>query len=278
MCAAEHDVSASRVLGIPRVFHVVWVGPFCGPPQRPMDEAMVKTWQDVNPGWELKVWRPRDFDHTWKTLPFAARQRKPALAVDALRYEILARHGGVYVDTDFEALEPIEPLVKKVAAHVLGGREESAAASRDDVDMVLVCHEDPTVSLRQSDACSIGFIGATPGATVLTGAVEAIHKSMSGPIPRRASPADLCGTRFWRRCLGLSSPTGELHHSVVVIPSRALYPYRWDEKRPHPWPPFGAVAAHHWAASWWEGDGGERAEHQLAVRGDHREPAEHFTQ
>ena len=206
---------------------------------------MVSTWRAVNPGWKLRIWRPRDFDQTWKTLPYAARQSKPALAVDALRYEILARHGGIYVDTDFEAIAPIEPLIRQSAARASVGK----SACRE---LVLVCHEDASVSVQHSDACSIGFIGATPGASVLARAVASIETSMQGQISRHTAPADLCGTRFWRRCLDASPPLEGLHPSVAVIPSRVLYPYRWDERRPHPWPPAGAVAAHHWAASWWD--------------------------
>lgn len=57
------------------------------------------------------------------------RLRSPAERSDILRLELLARHGGIYVDTDFECLRPIDLLLEGVelfAAEVKNGRINNA--------------------------------------------------------------------------------------------------------------------------------------------------------
>jgi hypothetical protein len=92
---------------IPRIFHQIWVGPEPLPGEY---AAYGQTWLDHHPGWELKLW-------TEDNLPQGLRQevyerlRAPAERANILRLELLQRQGGVYVDTDFECLRSIEPLI-----------------------------------------------------------------------------------------------------------------------------------------------------------------------
>ncbi len=98
---------------IPRIFHQIWVGP------DPYPEEFVpyrQSWLDRNPGWKLELW-------TEDRLPRDARRpeglellRNPAERSDILRFELLSRFGGVYLDCDFECLRPIEPLLEDVSA------------------------------------------------------------------------------------------------------------------------------------------------------------------
>jgi len=85
---------------IPKVFHQIWLGP------KPMPEqhrVWSRTWLRLNPGWTLRLWtgpeelslvNQREFD----TARHAVEQS------DILRYEIVYRLGGCYIDTDFECL------------------------------------------------------------------------------------------------------------------------------------------------------------------------------
>jgi hypothetical protein len=93
---------------IPRVFHQIWLG---GKPLPREYEGYQRTWTKHNPGWELRMWTENDLPGDLRRPEAAERLRAPAERADILRLEILWREGGVYVDTDFECLRSIEPLL-----------------------------------------------------------------------------------------------------------------------------------------------------------------------
>jgi mannosyltransferase OCH1-like enzyme len=100
-------------VSIPRVFHQVWVGP------APLPEEHVRykqTWLKHNPGWELKVWTDENLDDDFRRPEVYERLRQPAERSDMLIFEVLYKYGGVYTDTDFECLRPIEPLLQGIDA------------------------------------------------------------------------------------------------------------------------------------------------------------------
>jgi mannosyltransferase OCH1-like enzyme len=100
---------------IPRVFHQIWVGP------DPLPEefaAYQQTWLDHHPGWELRVWTDDNLPATLRRPEAAERLRVPAERADILRLELLWRFGGVYVDTDFECLRSLEPLIEDASFFV----------------------------------------------------------------------------------------------------------------------------------------------------------------
>ncbi|RYX80058.1 hypothetical protein EON83_30250 [bacterium] len=117
---------------IPRLFHFVWVGPHPFPAK---DAAWVASWLPRHPDWHAILWaespetlgehapkhldvRPLPplvnrnlFDDIEKWVPsraiFAARS-------DIVRYELIARFGGVYLDTDVECFQNIDSVLSGV--------------------------------------------------------------------------------------------------------------------------------------------------------------------
>ena len=100
---------------IPRLFHQIWLG------RQPMPAEFLRwqqTWTSLNPGWELKLWTEDNLLPTqWPDLILKAHGY--AHISDIYRYEILLREGGIYMDTDFECLRPIEPLLSDCEAFVV---------------------------------------------------------------------------------------------------------------------------------------------------------------
>ncbi len=92
---------------IPRIFHHIWFGSEL--PSR--FKEYIKTWKQFHPGWKFMSW---DEDN----LPELINQRlynkarTYAEKSDISRLEILKKYGGVYVDTDYECLSNITPLIK----------------------------------------------------------------------------------------------------------------------------------------------------------------------
>jgi len=96
---------------IPHVIHRVWLG------ENPLPTEFAgygETWLHHNPGWELRLWTEMDVPTDLRRPEAAERLRFPAERADILRLEILWREGGVYVDTDFECIRPIGPLLAGV--------------------------------------------------------------------------------------------------------------------------------------------------------------------
>lgn len=99
----------SRLL-IPRVFHQIWLG------LDPLPETHAsyqETWLRHHPGWELRLWTEDNMPLDLRRTEPLERIRLPAERSVFLRAELLWRFGGVYVDTDFECLRSIEPLIAK---------------------------------------------------------------------------------------------------------------------------------------------------------------------
>lgn len=94
-------------LQIPKKLHIIWIG---DEDKRP--DQWIATWRDQHPGWEFRLWGNADFHATdwtnqrhmeamWKIEEWAG-------VADLMRYEILYRHGGVYMDADTICLRPLD--------------------------------------------------------------------------------------------------------------------------------------------------------------------------
>jgi inositol phosphorylceramide mannosyltransferase catalytic subunit len=103
------------MLRIPRIFHQIWVGP---QPLPPDFIAYQRTWLTYNPGWQLELWTEANLPPDLVRREVYDKLRVPAERADILRVELLWRMGGVYIDTDFECLRPLEGLLQDVEVFV----------------------------------------------------------------------------------------------------------------------------------------------------------------
>ena len=96
---------------VPRIIHQVWVGPEPLP-----DEfaAYGATWRRHHPDWEYRLWTDENLPQGLSLAACYERLRSPVERCDLLRLALLAMFGGVYIDTDFECLKPIDPLLEGV--------------------------------------------------------------------------------------------------------------------------------------------------------------------
>jgi mannosyltransferase OCH1-like enzyme len=98
--------------GIPKQFHQIWIGP--NPPP-PTAAAFRQSWLDRHPGWQMHVWTDENEPTGLCNEDIYRQTTVLAQKADILRYEILSRFGGVYIDIDFECLRNIEPLLSGVS-------------------------------------------------------------------------------------------------------------------------------------------------------------------
>jgi mannosyltransferase OCH1-like enzyme len=110
--ALDASLACARVaLVIPRIFHQLWVGP------NPFPEEFARyqqTWRDHHPGWELRFWTEENLPEGLRRPEAYEQLRPPWVRTDILRLEVVWRYGGVHIDTDFECLRPIDPLLDGV--------------------------------------------------------------------------------------------------------------------------------------------------------------------
>lgn len=95
---------------IPHIFHQVWLG------WKPLPKDFQRyqqTWIDLHPDWELKMWNESNIwelqDIDFDDLELCKNYSEKS---DYLRFLIIKNHGGVYIDTDFECLRPLDKLIQ----------------------------------------------------------------------------------------------------------------------------------------------------------------------
>lgn len=91
---------------IPKIIHYCWFSK----EQKPENvQKCIQTWQEHFPDWAIKCWGPDSFD--FNSVPFvkeAIENKKWAFASDYIRLYALYTEGGVYLDSDVQALGNID--------------------------------------------------------------------------------------------------------------------------------------------------------------------------
>ncbi len=204
------DGQTSRML-IPPTVHRVWVGEDPMPPEY---EQFGATFKRHNPDWEIRLWSEKDLDELEIGEGERKRARTHSELSNLMRYEVLSRFGGVYVDTDVECLQALEPL--------LGGIEAFAALEREG---------------RVGNAA----LGSVPGHRAFLRAARLARCTLG----TGAHSVDANGPYMLSLIL-------EQEPEVTIFGAHLFYPYRWDEpERRHEAFP-DAYMVHHWAKSWAE--------------------------
>lgn len=198
---------------IPKTLHAIWVGP----PMPLVFAEFMAGWQRLHPDWEFTLWGQGQplpplvnqdlYDRAEEICPGLEGQ----LRSDIARLEILHRFGGVYIDTDFECLKPIDGLLEGVGCFV--GR----------------------VTDRWLNNAIMGAAPGHPFIDRLLNGIPASIKRHPGKAPRVVSGPQYM-TRIWQQ-----HPEG-----VTVYPESYFYPYLWDElhRGRERFP--DAYGCHHW--------------------------------
>lgn len=201
--AARRLLRRRRQPTIPKVLHRVWLGG--GRPPREHD-GYWESWRERHPRWELRTWTDDDAP----ALPWSRRARNLAERADLVRYEIVRRHGGVYVDTDVECLRPVDELLDGVvsfAGYEVPGR---------------LCN---------------AVIGAVAGHRSFERAVALTERTVGRGVYPSATATDFL------TCVLEAEP-----EATLFGPER-FYPYLWDEE-PRASYGEDVFAVHHWAKAW----------------------------
>lgn len=100
---------------IPKIIHQIWSG--IDEPLPNIFRILGDTWKHDYPDWEYRVWNDQmmnDFIQQYYPQYWEIYQKFPynIQRWDAIRYLILDKMGGMYVDFDYESINSIEPLIE----------------------------------------------------------------------------------------------------------------------------------------------------------------------
>ena len=96
---------------IPKKIHYIWLG---GKPLPPIAEKCIASWQKFCPDYEIKRWDETNLDiDITKYSRTAYDMRKFAFASDVLRFDILNKEGGIYLDIDVEIIKNLDKFLEK---------------------------------------------------------------------------------------------------------------------------------------------------------------------
>lgn len=238
-------------LHIPNIMHHVWFG-------KPLSDEfkqLRKTWTDMHHDWIYILWTDRasnddqavvvrSFEELQELLDHGFTQRIVVLTdtlafnnkvhfdnasnygerSDILKWEIVYRYGGVYIDTDFECYRPLNEL------HYLFD--------------FYTCLQPLDTGMVQLGAA---LFAARPYHPILARCVQDITPG-EGPIIVRTGPI-----HFTNVCINT------LVHSEgynIVLPSSYFYPCGYEESLqcPYIWKKPESFGVHHWAGSWLTAD------------------------
>jgi inositol phosphorylceramide mannosyltransferase catalytic subunit len=91
---------------IPKILHQIWLGSDLAGQYK----TLVKSLLELHPSWEYRLWTDTDIPFDFPNRELFDRCANPGQKSDILRYAILERFGGIYLDMDFMAVRPMDPL------------------------------------------------------------------------------------------------------------------------------------------------------------------------
>jgi len=142
---------------IPRLLHLIWVGTATAPESL---AKYIEQWSALMPNWTVRLWTNEDIntnEFSQKTIDFINLAEKGAQKADIMRYFIIEKYGGVYMDADVIPNKSLESLV----------------TTFKDAN-VIVCHDLPLTW----EYISIGFFAAVPNHPVLKLACEMCYDTI----------------------------------------------------------------------------------------------------
>lgn len=94
-------------IGIPKILHQIWFGPKM--PER--FELQTRSWKKHHPHWEYRLWTDDDLNEFDSDIVALINGTNCyAQKGDILRLAILQKHGGLYVDVDYDCFRPCDIL------------------------------------------------------------------------------------------------------------------------------------------------------------------------
>mmetsp|Transcript_30272 Transcript_30272/g.66569 ORF Transcript_30272/g.66569 Transcript_30272/m.66569 type:complete len:346 (-) Transcript_30272:2039-3076(-) len=235
---------------IPPLLHFVWVSQ----PSKIASEnntvtesvqSVVESWKAIYPEYTTVLWDNFLARRVFAAIiPTLAKCENAAHISDVLRYAILAKFGGLYVDTDTIAMRRLpEWLFDK---------------STGAFSICQLPFTTPTVGEIVNKECNEtanGIIGARPGHPALRGILSTALNAVKTHTP---NPNKKGLDVYFFASSGPPGWTIEAKkHGVIILHSHTFFPCHWTDKKSCVMERFqndsGVYAMHTWAQAWLDG-------------------------
>jgi mannosyltransferase OCH1-like enzyme len=208
-------------LKIPKIIHQIWLG-------SPIPESFIdlqQSWIEAHlgRGWSYKLWTDEDVTNMQLyNQEFYDATDNYGVKSDILRWEILYKYGGVYVDMDFECLRELDNF--HYAYDFYTGIQP--------LDTLFV-------------QLGAALVGSRPGHPILQHCIETIKNDwhLQG-APRKTGPVHF--TKSFYACANRND------NKDIALPAIYFYPLgcRDTKENRNGWRKQGSYAVHWWAKSW----------------------------
>lgn len=204
------DPAVKRRPRIPHIIHQVW--DTTQVPDRYV--KWMKTWKKLHSTWEYWFWTLDDVrrlvaKHYPDHLVLYDSYHQPIFRADAMRYFVIHRFGGIYVDLDMEALKPMDDWTFHY----------NCVVSEECYEHSFVVREQPTSNVLN------GFIACEPNHPLLKLAIESLGESARRDF---GDPLHATGPYFFDAVLKQYQAGSTNSASITVVPPRYFFP-TYDE-------------------------------------------------
>lgn len=206
---------------IPQIIHLIWVGPHPVPASyEKLKESITK----YMPSWECKLWTDKDIP-ALKLTTQAYYDAEPNYGgkADILRYELLYRYGGVYLDIDFEVTKDLSPLHSQYEFYCC------------------------LMPANRISVISNGVIGCVPGHPIMKECIASLAQHTKDPFVLERTGPILFQNAFYKIAQNRDS------RPIVALPKNFFFPHipknMASDKNLYPIPPH-TFGIHHWGGNW----------------------------
>lgn len=214
---------AKTTFRIPKKIHLIWVGPN---PLPASYKRLRESIQAYMPDWECKLWTDADIPGlNLSTQALYDAEPNYGGKADILRYELLYRYGGVYLDIDFEVTQDLSPLHQQYE---------------------LYCCLMPA---NRISVISNGVIGSTPGHPIMKAALDALTEHRTDPFVLERTGPVLFQNAFFESAKDMTD------RPIVALPKSFFFPINATKVPPtrseiiaqlQP----NTFGIHHWGGNW----------------------------
>ena len=220
---------------IPKIIHQIWTDDDIPAEFR----SYCESWRRLNIGWEYRLWTDVEADRFVSRnfpdiLPIYRGYPRDIYRADAVRYMILHKLGGLYVDLDFQCLIPISPLLSGYQAVVGVWGKSPTSPERP-----------PVFPFREVPNA---FMASVPNHPLMATAIDLLNEHSKAGGPVSATGPQLLKT-------ALARVKGDMGRLGIVVYSKELYPLEPSQMKMHKGPiepgDLTAVGPEAYAVHWW---------------------------
>ena len=191
----NHITEISPKQYIPSLLHIIWIG------RSPQPESLagyVSKWKELMPHWTVRLWTNADlteYEIHPEVLSRINEAHQGTQKADILKYYVVDKYGGVYVDADVEPIKNLDPILY--------------------LSDLVICHD----NYVEWQYVSVGLFAASPNHPVLSKAVElCMVASINIGAPHMNTGPHVMGIAV--------SVVPPIDKKYTLLPMGAFYAYR----------------------------------------------------